>query len=112
MSVLFYCQTMLALFHYLVNQDYKMHVYPFTLLWPLKVISNIDFHSGVCSGIVNMAEGEDREAAEPSSSGIQISYNQRTGTDVNETQIRWSVHRGIRSFGSIRSFRTSSILSS
>ena len=34
-----------------------------------------------------MADGEDGEAAEPSSSGIHVSYNQRTGPDVNETQI-------------------------
>ena len=33
-----------------------------------------------------MADGEDGEAAEPSSSGIHVSYNQRTGPDVNETQ--------------------------
>ena len=33
-----------------------------------------------------MADGEDRET-EPSSSGIHISYNQRTWPDVNETQI-------------------------
>ena len=49
-------------------------------------ISNIDFRSGVCSGIVDMADGEDRET-EPSSSGIHIFYNQHTGPDVNETQI-------------------------
>ena len=59
------------------------------------VISN-PFHSGFCSGIVNMADAE----AEPS--GIDLSYARQRGPDADKDEFRLRVSgKGIAAIGAI-----------